>query len=123
VSIDTGSKAVNETSMETVAHAVADLPEPSGYSAEEVTDLQVTSQVPQSNELIYSPLVETALKSSSKPEVAYEPVTSSFFYGHKQKSTHAVDKGHPDDTLPCSGAAHIGSRSKHSHHLPSHLCE
>jgi len=76
--------------VETV-EAVADLPEPSGYSAEEVTDSRVMSHVQQSNELVYSPLVKNALKSSCKPEVACEPVTTSLFYGHKQKGTPTVD--------------------------------
>jgi len=114
-SVHTGCKAVTETSVETVAEAVADIPEPRGYSAEEVTDKdsvqqpavtdqvqasspilelqtiaqpvtvnsseqpsvkpieesisvevaevdsRVTSQAQQSNELVYSPLLETAL--------------------------------------------------------------
>jgi len=146
VSVHTGSKAVTETSVKTVAEAVADLPEPTGYSAEEVTDKdsaqhpavtdqvqasspilevdsRVTSQAQQSNELVHSPLVETALKSSSKSEVACEPVTTSSFYGHKQKGRPAVDKGHADVTSLCSGTVQTGSRSKRSHNLPSRFCK
>jgi len=169
-SIHTGSKAVTETSVETVAEAVADLPEQSGCSADEVTDnsvqqravtdqvqasspileiqttaqpvtvhsseqpsakpteesisvevaevdSRVTSQALQSNDVVYTPLVETAFKSSNKPDVVCTPVATSSFYGHKQKGRPAVDKGHADVTVQ------TGSRSKRSHHLPSRFRE
>jgi len=55
-------------------------------------DSTVMSEAQQSNKLIYSLLVETALESPSKTEVACEPVTTSLFCGHKQKANLMLTK-------------------------------